>query len=414
MTNPVPEPAAIPETLSLLARIVPSADLPADVGAQASGDGKTIMVRASLSKAGRRAAVREVLAARRRLPRFAYLPAVLSTMVHRVSEHMSGTIIATVCVVGIAVAVTATAVRTSHALPSKTHNPTNVVGSVIWHQHHPVHTPPLPTRALSYVGVYEPGAPGSYAKVKQFSAATDNAPNIALYYSGWWVPFQFRFADDARANGMIPAVQIDPDIVSLANIAAGKYDAYLRSYADQVATYGGQVIIGFGHEMNGSWYSWGYTHLSPAVFVAAWRHIVDVFRQQGADNVTWLWTVNIIDPQKGIPNPSDWFPGSSYVTWIGIDGYYLKPSWKFAPLFGPTIKAVHALTLDPILIAETGATPAVGQPAKIADLFAGLRAYGLLGFVWFDANKLSDWRLDSPAAIAAFRLDTQAYKEPGP
>ena len=80
------------------------------------------------------------------------------------------------------------------------------------------------------------------------------------------------------------------------------------------------------------------------------------------------------------------------MTWVGIDGYYLQPSWMFASLFGPTIKAVRALTLDPILIAETGAAP-LGQPAKIANLFAGIRAYGLLGFVWFDAPGTQDWRL---------------------
>ena len=74
------------------------------------------------------------------------------------------------------------------------------------------------------------------------------------------------------------------------------------------------------------------------------------------------------------------------MNWVGIDGYYLKPSWQFAPLFGPTIGAVRALTNDPILVAETGATAAAGQPAKIDDLFAGIRLYGLLGFVWFDAT----------------------------
>ena len=74
------------------------------------------------------------------------------------------------------------------------------------------------------------------------------------------------------------------------------------------------------------------------------------------------------------------------MNWVGIDGYYLKPSWQFAPLFGPTIAAVTKLTPDPILIAETGAVPAAGQPAKIADLFAGIRRYGLLGFVWFNST----------------------------
>jgi hypothetical protein len=71
---------------------------------------------------------------------------------------------------------------------------------------------------------------------------------------------------------------------------------------------------------------------------------------------------------------------------------------------------VRALTLDPILISETGA--AAAQPAKIADLFAGVRDYGLLGFVWFDANKKRDWRISSPAAIAAYRRGAEMDKRP--
>ena len=103
------------------------------------------------------------------------------------------------------------------------------------------------------------------------------------------------------------------------------------------------------------------------------------------------------------------------MNWVGIDGYYLKPSWKFAPLFGPTIAAVRKLTLNPILIAETGAVPAADQPAKIADLFAGVRHYGLLGFVWFDSTNTAgqQFGLDSPAALAAFRRDASSYTRPG-
>jgi hypothetical protein len=78
-------------------------------------------------------------------------------------------------------------------------------------------------------------------------------------------------------------------------------------------------------------------------------------------------------------------------------------------LFGTTVVAVRRLTNDPILIAETAAAPAVGQPAQIADLFAGVRTYGLLGLVWFDANGSRDWRLSNPAAIAAFRQGAETY-----
>ena len=76
-------------------------------------------------------------------------------------------------------------------------------------------------------------------------------------------------------------------------------------------------------------------------------------------------------------------------------------------MFGPTIVKVRELTRDPILIAETAVAPVAGQPAKIADLFAGVRAYGLLGFVWFDADKHWNWRIKTPAAAAAFLLGCQ-------
>ena len=125
----------------------------------------------------------------------------------------------------------------------------------------------------------------------------------------------------------------------MAKIAAGKYDGYLSSYAESVHAYRHPVIVSFGHEMNGIVVHLGLQAPSPKVFVAAWRHIVTLFRNLGASNVTWLWTVNIIDDtqQGNIPSPAPWWPGSSYVTWVGIDGYYLKANWQFAPLFGPTI-----------------------------------------------------------------------------
>jgi hypothetical protein len=271
---------------------------------------------------------------------------------------------------------------------------------------------PLPTTPGSYIGVYQPAAPASYAGVADFTAATGVRPHLVSYYSGWFEPFQAGFAAAAAKHGAVPLVQINPTGISLPAIASGHYDAYLRSYAAAVRSYRHPVVLSFGHEMNGDWYSWGYRHTSPAAFVAAWRHIVTLFRAHGAKNVTWMWTVNTIHAHGSIPGPAPWWPGRSYVTWVGIDGYYYNPSETFAPLFGPTIVAVRALTHDPILIAETGAAPAAGKAAKITDLFAGVRASGLLGFLWFNAIGHRDWRIRGLSAIAAFRRDAKAYYRP--
>jgi mannan endo-1,4-beta-mannosidase len=278
----------------------------------------------------------------------------------------------------------------------------------------PVH----PTQSVSYLGVYEPDAPGSYTGIDQFAQAIGRQPNLVAYYSHWLVPFDVHFATAAAKHGAVTLVQIAPRNVSLASIASGRYDAYLRSYALAVKAFNAPVILSFGHEMNGHWYSWGFQHTPATQFVAAWRHIVTIFRELGTRNVTWLWTVNIVGPS--IPGPGSWWPGSSYVNWVGIDGYYRSPSEGFASVFGPTIVDVRELTSDPILIAETAAEPSEDQPVKIADLFAGVHTFGLLGFVWFDDDDFSlsvpgeiqYWRLSSPAALAAFRRDAKAWMKP--
>jgi mannan endo-1,4-beta-mannosidase len=266
-----------------------------------------------------------------------------------------------------------------------------------------------PGRTDKYVGVITAGHPGG-AELASFVLTTEVHPSLVAYFVPFGAPWDPAPACRILRAGALPVIQINARHVSLAAIAAGHRDAYLARYAKHIRAFASPIAISFGHEMNGYWYSWGYRHVPPAVFVAAWRHIVTVFRHEGADNVTWLWTVNIINKRGGIPSPAPWWPGGSYVTWVGIDGYYYKPSWKFASLFGPTIKAVRALTLDPILISETAAAPAAGQSAKIADLIAGIRAYGLLGFVWFNAIGFRDWRLRDPAAIAAFAQGAKAFK----
>ncbi len=215
-----------------------------------------------------------------------------------------------------------------------------------------------------------------------------------------------------QAHGAVPFVQIDPTAASMKAIANGTYDDYLRSYADSVRNFRHAVVIGFGHEMNASWYPWGYKRVPAATFVGAWRHIVTLFRKEGAQNVTWLWTLQAVEPGTG-PIAS-WWPGAQYVTWVGIDGFYYRPSDTFASVFGKTITQVRTFTSKPVLLSETAVGPAVGSAAdllaKIQDLFHGMAKYKTLGLVWFDKAQHGsifhqDWRLtDNPFAQISFRL----------
>ena len=277
----------------------------------------------------------------------------------------------------------------------------------------PVHAP-LPPSSASYLGVYEPGVPPNYGRVEEFARTVQKQPNLVGYYSGWAQPFASSFASKLYRHHMIMYVQIDPTYASVAGIAAGTYDDYLRTYADSVRDFSHAVVIGFGHEMNAPWYSWGYGHVPAATFVAAWRHIVTLFKSQGAGNVTWLWTINQDGPKTG-PIAS-WWPGDRYVTWVGIDGYYFRPSDTFKTVFGSTIGQVHKFTQKPILLSETAVGPNANQSAKIQDLFVGAAKYKTLGLVWFDmANDhgeyQEDWRIEgNPPAENAFSLGASTLK----
>jgi Glycosyl hydrolase family 26 len=272
----------------------------------------------------------------------------------------------------------------------------------------------LPTGMASYLGVYEKGPPQQYELAAQFRDAVGRQPNLVGYYSGWGERFATQFADTVSRHGAVTIMQWDPTGALISKIAGGGYDRYLRSFADSVRNYDRAVVIGFGHEMNATWYSWGYGHVRPSVFVAAWRHIVTLFRAQGADNVTWLWTINADLPTTG--PISSWWPGDAYVTWVGIDGYYYIPANNFVSVFGKTIAQVRAITDKPVLLSETAVGPGPNQAAKIANLFRGMHQYRTLGLVWFDIAQddglyHQNWRIeDSPAAQAAFRQGASTLK----
>jgi len=267
--------------------------------------------------------------------------------------------------------------------------------------------------AGSFLGVYEPTTPSSYQQVSQFTAATGQRPNLLLYYSRWGSGFPGRFAGEALAHGAELIVQIEPTDISLASIASGAYDGYLHSYAEQLRAFGHPVVIGFAHEMNGNWYSWGAGHVPAATWVRAWRRVVTDIRAVDGSQVTWLWTIS----HHGSAPLRPYWPGAGYVSWVGIDGYFERPSDTYGSVFGSAVAAVRAFTSRPILLSEVGVGPGTGRkPQDIAALFSGIRAQHLLGSVWFDVDQhggalQQDWRLEGDqAAVAAFRQSVSGIR----
>jgi Glycosyl hydrolase family 26 len=256
-------------------------------------------------------------------------------------------------------------------------------------------TPPV-TSGNVFVGVAVKS--GIVSSVRSFSRTTGAQIAMVEIYTPFDRPFPAVALHQVASTGARPLIQWNPRGSPLARIAAGGYNTYLRNYAASVKRFGRQVVLSFGHEMNGSWNPWGAAHVRPSTFVAAWRRIHNVFAGAGVHNVTWSW-----DPSHVGELPRPWWPGPRYVDTIGIDGYQ-RPGDTFARIFADRLAYIRSFTSKPIYIAETSVAPSSDQARQIIGLFSGVQQFHLSGFVWFDIDHLEAWRLEGrTAAVRAFR-----------
>ncbi|MFI9272722.1 glycoside hydrolase family 26 protein [Kitasatospora sp. NPDC052896] len=256
-----------------------------------------------------------------------------------------------------------------------------------------------------YLGATFDGVPQTLAPVDAWTQIAGKAPNLLVYYLGWGDDFQPDQTLAVWKHGMLPYVAWEPFKKTLQQIAGGGEDDYIQRTAEAIRALNVPVAISFGHEMNGDWYPWGTKQNTPADFVKAWQHLHDRFQDVGVSNVIWVWSPNVINPAPTV-QLKPYYPGDGYVDWLGVIGYYAATGpHTFDTLFGPTLDEVRAFTAKPVLLSETASEPTPRKPADIADLFAGVAARDdVLGFVWFDLNKETDWRIDSsPQSLAAFR-----------
>jgi mannan endo-1,4-beta-mannosidase len=263
---------------------------------------------------------------------------------------------------------------------------------------HQVVFPAVRTFPRQYVGVV------SYNLYK-FDVGCDCTPNIAARYIHIGASIDLTAARETLAAGAVPLLELEPYSMSLASIASGAEDQWLAKYARAVASLHAPVIMSFAPEANGTWYSWSYPHTPASAFVAAWQHVVTVFRLVGASDVRWAWIMNVNFQDS--ENIAKLWPGRSYVNILGLDGYFTTNA-SFQEVFGPTIVDMRTLSADPLLITETAAAPSAGKLSMLREIISGVSEYDLAGFIWFDVKQHGDirrqnWLLeDDPAAFRLF------------
>jgi hypothetical protein len=229
------------------------------------------------------------------------------------------------------------------------------------------------------------------------------------------VPF-FTWASSASCTS-------DQSDFQLADVAAGNWDAYVRSWAQAAKNWGRPFFLRFNPEQNGTWTSWsaGVNGNTAADYVAAWRHVHDVFTSVGATNATWVWCPNI-DPYHVFTDLRSLYPGDAYVDWTCLDGYNFgmnpaKPgAWlTFDQLYDSTYHEIvdRIAPSKPMVIAEVASSEYGGSKAAwITDMLSTQlprnypRVKGVLWFEKFDGS--FDWPIEtSTAAKEAFAAAIQ-------
>jgi Glycosyl hydrolase family 26 len=225
----------------------------------------------------------------------------------------------------------------------------------------------------------------------------------------------------AWASESIPASVAEPDF-QLSDLIEGRFDASIREFATAAKAWGHPFFLRFNWEMNGNWFPWSESANGnrPGEYVAAWRHVHDIFTAVGATNATWAWCP-YVDPANTLQGLGSLYPGDEYVDWTCLDGYNwgtnpARPAgWRtFDQLYSSTYREVTGSIAPskPMLIGEVGSSEYGGsKPAWIADALARIPvAYPQIrGLLWFDtlADNM-DWPIEtSTAATAAFAAGIQ-------
>jgi hypothetical protein len=191
--------------------------------------------------------------------------------------------------------------------------------------------------------------------------------------------------------------------VSARAVAAGRYDAYLTSLARSVGALGRPVLLRYAWAMD-SQVRRDPVRSGPA-YVAAWRHVHDLFAAQGVGG-SWVWAPDA-DAFAGARGGVDrYWPGDDYVDWVGADGFNPgtcdgRSGWRD---FGAIFQAFYAWGTakgKPLMVSETGTVEDPADPGRKRAWFedaASTLARSMLqvrALVYFDQGGRCDWRPDT-------------------
>jgi hypothetical protein len=286
-------------------------------------------------------------------------------------------------------------------------------------------TTPLPANPLAprVLGVSLPWSSTWLADLDAYAARVGRVPSIVSTFRNMqYAMLDLNLMGAVAARGSVPLVTVEPwdsssttdPRYTLKNIVRGDFDTWFAAGADAARSYGKPFYLRFAPEMNGKWAPWeaGINGNTPQDYVAAWRHVHDIFVNRGASSVKWVWCPNVFVNGGSAVDFTPYYPGSDVVDVLALDGYNwgsLDVWQTYSQVFGSSYDRLAQLdSVKPVMIAETASADSGGNKAQwITSAFTtevAARTPRVSAIVWFDVNKEADWRVDSSqASLDAYR-----------
>lgn len=233
--------------------------------------------------------------------------------------------------------------------------------------------------------------------VAEFEKGVGRRLDIVQNYYPWETPFPTDIDTETLAAGGIPLISWNG--TDSTRITSGSADALIVQRAKAVAALGKPVFLRWFWEPDNK--KKLATAGSPEDYIAAWKHIRTVFREQGATNAAFVWCPTSIGFSMDRAQP--FYPGDDEVDWLCADGYGSAGGRSFRQVFASFYKwaAPHG---KPIILGEFGVSGDDAGSAKwLRDGFATLTKDmpSVRAVVYFDADVNS--LRNRPQSLAALR-----------
>ena len=270
------------------------------------------------------------------------------------------------------------------------------------------------------------------------------------YFSNNWtvekggIKFPFQEVMTIHQTGKVPFIRMMPrstfdageadDIYTMEKFLSGAFDEDIKQWAIEAKHTNIPLLVEFGTEVNGDWFPWNASYNGGSTknhygapglydgmerFRDTYRRIIDICREQGANNITWFYHCDVYNnPDNNWNTKAGYYPGDDYIDWIGLSVYGAQTpdeDWmKFEDILTENWEEIMSISPQgkPLAILEWGVVDNVQhqKPEWISDAMSSIKPggkfYPNIKAVSYWHENFDDTILkidESPESLSAYR-----------